>query len=289
MSAGPATAHRPAVRRSPSPRVPRRVSGPARGRARTAPARPAPRTAASVALPSVALPRPVVPRLVDVVVALPDARWLDRLLRGRGWIALIGLALIGLVFMQVSMLKMNAGIGQSVEHAGVLERQNADLRGTVSQLSSEERIQRSAADMGMVMPPAGDIRFLQSRGAHSDAVKAARIMRAPNPTAEQAAAAAAAGVAGTTAPTADGTVPPPTEAAAQAAAQEQAAAAAQPQAQAQAAPTTQVQPQQQAAPVQSQATPQGQTAQPQAQATPQQQAQTAAPAAGAAAAPGTGQ
>ena len=268
MSAGPAAAHRPAVRRSPVPRAPRRVSGPARGRARSMP-RPAPRPA-----PAVALPQPVVPRLLDVLAGLPDARWLDRLLRGRAWIALIGLALIGLVFLQGSMLKMNAGIGRSVERAGTLERQNADLRATVSQLSSEERIQRAAMDMGLVMPPAGDIRYLQSRGVKGDALKAARIMREPTPTAQQTAAAATAVPQETT--------PAPTEAAAQAAQPQ----TAQPQAQAAPAQTTTAtaQPQQQ----------QSQTAQPQAQPVEPQQTAAApqsqtAPQAGAAVAPGPGQ
>ena len=276
-----ATAHRPAVRRSPSPRVPRRVSGPARGRARTAP-RPTPRPRATPRATAQTVGLPQLPRLVDVLAGLPDSRWLDRLLRGRAWIALIGLALIGLVFMQVSMLKMNAGIGQSVERTATLERQNADLRATVSQLSSEERIQRAAADMGLIMPPAGDIRYLESRGARADAVKAARIMREPTPVAQQTAAAGAAAVQQ------DPQQVPPTDAAAQAAQPQ--AQAAQPQAAA-AQPTT-AQPQQHAQPAQP-AQPQAQqpaaSAQPQpTAAAPQPQAQTA-PQAGAAVAPGPGQ
>jgi hypothetical protein len=265
-------AHRPGIRRSPSPRAPRRVSGPARGRVRTAP-RPAPRVTPRASAPAVSLPQlPQLPRLVDVLVGLPDSRWLDRLLRGRAWIALIAVALIGLVFMQVSMLGMNAGIGQSVERSATLERQNADLRATVSQLSSEERIQRAAADMGLLMPPAGDIRYLQSRGARHDALKAAQTMREPAPLA----------AAAVTDPQAQGqTTPPPTDAAVQ---------AAQPQADA-AQPVAQAQPQQQAQPTQT-AQPQAQQAEPQqtAVAQPQQQQQEqAAPQAGAAVAPGPGQ
>jgi cell division protein FtsL len=268
-----ATAHRPAVRRSPSPRVPRRVSGPARGRARTAP-RPAPRVAAPRAsAPAVTLPQlPQLPRLVDVLVGLPDSRWLDRLLRGRAWIALIAVALIGLVFMQVSMLKMNAGVGQSVEKSATLERQNADLRATVSQLSSEERIQRAANDMGLIMPPAGDIRYLQSGGARHDATRAAQIMREPAP------------VATATEQPQQSVTPPPTDAAVQAAQPEAQAAPAQT-----ATPAAQTQ----------QQTPAAQTAQPQAQpvqpqqsaaaAPVQQQQSQAAPQAGAAIAPGPGQ
>jgi cell division protein FtsL len=62
------------------------------------------------------------------------------------------IALGGIVAMQVSLLKVNAGIGRAVETSSTLERQNADLRAAVSQLSSEERIQREATEMGLRMP-----------------------------------------------------------------------------------------------------------------------------------------
>jgi hypothetical protein len=41
---------------------------------------------------------------------VPDARVLDRLIRGRLWIGLIAGALVTLVFMQVSLLKLNTAI-----------------------------------------------------------------------------------------------------------------------------------------------------------------------------------
>ena len=225
MSAGPAAAPRPHVRRPAGrthvPRAPRRVSGPARGKQRT--------TARAVAQGStVALPRPLAPRIVEGLRALPDSRWVDGLLRGRAWIFLIGVMLMGLVFMQVSMLEMNAGIGRTVDKTGTLERTNADLRATVSQLSSEERIQREAAGMGLVMPPAGEVHYLTSRGPKADAARAAKVMRAPTPEAQQTAAQgadlAAAGVTtATPTTTAEGEpLPEPTPAAQQQAATPQA-------------------------------------------------------------------
>jgi hypothetical protein len=276
VSAGPATAPRPHVRpgrRTTTPRAPRRVSGPARGKQRTMP-----RAVAHGS--TVALPQPLGPRVLEGLRGLPDSPWVDRLLFGRAWIFVIGLALMGLVFMQVSMLEMNAGIGRAVEKTGTLERTNADLRATVSQLSSEERIQREAAEMGLVMPPAGEVHYLTSRGPKADAARAAKVMRAPTPEAQQTAAQgadlAAAGVI-TTAPTAtaDGEpLPEPTPAA-----QQQAATTAASQGQ----PVPQ---QQQAQPQQT--APTTQTAQPQQQAaTPQPEPAPAA--SGAAVAPGAGQ
>jgi hypothetical protein len=95
--------------------------------------------------------------------ALPEHRMVDRLLRGRAWIWLIGIMLGGIVAMQVSLLKLNSGISHSVETAGTLERVNADLETEVARLSSGERIQTTAADEGMVAPPAGDVAYVTAR------------------------------------------------------------------------------------------------------------------------------
>jgi hypothetical protein len=259
VSAGPAAAHRPTIRRSPSQRPPRRVSGPARGRVSTRPA------AGTVALPQPA--QPLAPRLVDILVGLPDARWLDRLMRGRAWIAIIAFALIGLVFMQVSMLGMNAGIGQKVERASTLERAIADERAAVSALSRPERIQSEAARAGMIQPKPGDVTYLRSRGSRTDGAVAAKTMTAPSPEAT----AAVTGAENTAAAT--GALPP-TDAALQAQNEEAATADTVPGAQTQAeqpqaAAQAQVQPQQQATPT---ATPQTQqqTATPTQQVQPQQ-------------------
>ncbi len=41
-------------------------------------------------------------------------------------------------------------------------RQNAQLRAEVSDLASGERIREAAAGLGMVAPPAGEVRFLNA-------------------------------------------------------------------------------------------------------------------------------
>jgi hypothetical protein len=127
-----------------APRVPRRVSGPLR---------PAPAS------------QPLGVRLAAFASTLPDRGIVDRLVRGRAWIAVVGTLLIGLVAMQVSLLKLNAAIGGDVERTTALERTNGELRAQVSQLESGERIQEEAASLGMVMPPAGQISYLSAGGA----------------------------------------------------------------------------------------------------------------------------
>jgi hypothetical protein len=145
------------TRRPPSTSIPRRISGPSRPRAVVT-------SAGAVALPrSIGAPPPW-RRWMGRLASLPDHRLLDRLLNGRAWIGLVGFALIGIVFMQVSLLKLNSGIGQSVERAATLDRQNSQLRAAVSELGSNDRIQAEAQRLGLVVPPAGSVTFLGSHG-----------------------------------------------------------------------------------------------------------------------------
>ncbi len=162
--------------------------------------------AAAVAPRGVALPRPSLPRphLVHAARGFSLRRTLDHLLRGRAWIALLTALLLGIVFMQVHMLKLNAGISRAVETAGTLERQNAQLRQQVSQLGASDRIEDAAAQLGMTMPAPGSVRYLDAGEVDVDAKRAASTMTAPDPNAaaQAAAAAEAAAPAGTTAPVA---------------------------------------------------------------------------------------
>jgi cell division protein FtsL len=141
--------------------LPRRISGPiARPRAVPVP------------------PRPVT-GVFDRIKALPDHRVIDRLLRGRVWICFIGVALMGIVAMQVSMLKLNSGISRAVETTATLERQNSDMEASIARLASGERIRAAADTGGMVTPAAGEVHYLRVRGG-IDGRLAARRMRAPS-------------------------------------------------------------------------------------------------------------
>jgi len=143
----PAAAAAPRTRIRPSTAPPRRVSGPAHKRSeRTVPS-----------------PPPLALRLGGAVHGLAEHHLVDRLVRGRAWIGILAIGLIGIVFMQVSMLRLNAGVGAAVEKAGVLERQNSALRASISELSSGERIAAEALQLGLVLP-AGTPRFLNAEG-----------------------------------------------------------------------------------------------------------------------------
>src|SRR5215213_248379 len=145
------------ARSAVAPRAPRRVSGPV-----AAPAGAA------------ALPRRGTTGLFARVRALPEHRVVDRLLRSRLWIWALGLALGGIVTMQVSLLKLNSGISRAVETTTTLERQNAALEASIARLSSPDRIERGALQLDMLMPPAGDVSYVTA--GPQDAARAARRM-----------------------------------------------------------------------------------------------------------------
>ena len=192
-----------------APRIPRRVSGPGRTARRPASTKPSSRT-------RTAAPQPFALRVLARLQALADSRLLDRLVRGRLWIPLVAAALVGVVFMQVSMLRLNAGIGTDVEAIGKLERENSVMQADVSRMEAGERIQSVARGLGMVVPAAGSFHYVQAGEPRAGALAAAR-MQPPDPEAlaraQQETAAqseAAAPAAATPAAPATTTATPPT-------------------------------------------------------------------------------
>ncbi|HWH43506.1 MAG TPA: hypothetical protein VNT32_02120 [Thermoleophilaceae bacterium] len=151
--AAAAPARRRVPVRAPSRRAP--VAKPARGRLRVVPRNPSARQASAL-----------------------GAGVLDRLLRGRGWIACIGLLLTGVVFFNVSLLQVNRGITSTSERSAELRRENAELRLRVAELASSERIQLAAGRLGFVLPRPGDVRYLEA-SPRRDARRAAKRIEAP--------------------------------------------------------------------------------------------------------------
>jgi cell division protein FtsL len=105
-------------------------------------------------------------------------RALDRLIRGRVWIALIAFALIGIVTLQLLILQLNASIGRSLVREGQLQRSNAALSIQDSELASGERVESEAERLGMELVPESSLRFLGSN-PHADVARAAAALGTP--------------------------------------------------------------------------------------------------------------
>jgi hypothetical protein len=135
----PAQPLRPAAR-------PRRVSGPARARSRSP--RGAPRAGGWAG-------SRLFGQLLDRLIWNPPAR---------AWIGLVAFALIGIVAMQLWVVKLGVGIGHALVHAELLQRENSALAIEDSSLSSGERVERLALARGMVIAPPGALHFDTLRG-----------------------------------------------------------------------------------------------------------------------------
>ena len=178
----------------PAPRTPRRISGPVQSppparrdlAPRPAPARrrPVPRPAPDRLRPAprqrrrigLALPSPLA-----LLRSLPDQRLLDRLIRGRAWIPVLGVLLAGIVGMRVEVLKLGVSVGNSVALTSQLQSENQTLRANVATLSNAARIERLAGTMGMVLPGPLDVHFIPASAA-GDLGSAAAGIASPDPT-----------------------------------------------------------------------------------------------------------
>ena len=108
------------------------------------------------------LPRPVIGR--PSLAAVRSAA-IERLFAGRTWIVVLGTMLLGLVFLQVTLLQLNTRISTDIQSAAALERDNAELRSGISHLAAGRRVQDVARQLGMILPGAGAMCYL--RAAHS--------------------------------------------------------------------------------------------------------------------------
>ncbi len=112
--------------------------------------------------------------------SLPDQPLLDRIVRGRAWIPLLGVMLAGIVAMQVEVLKLGTSIGRSLERGTALQSRNELLRANVAALDDGQRIERLAARTGMVMPAPAAVGFLAG-APRANVQKALTNIHAPNP------------------------------------------------------------------------------------------------------------
>ncbi|HVO54285.1 MAG TPA: hypothetical protein VMT37_07725 [Solirubrobacterales bacterium] len=147
-SAAPAPA-RPKPRRAPAkPQRARATAAPARAPQRT---RPKPKRAATQ--PRLAL---VVGRTAATVRDLPDSGLIVRMTRGRAWIAVLGVLLVGIVALNVVTLSFAATQGKIDEQITALENENSALATRASKLYAIKRIRHEAGEGGLTMAGSSD-------------------------------------------------------------------------------------------------------------------------------------
>jgi hypothetical protein len=164
--AAPGTRTREPVRRRYSPPKPRRVSGPAR---RTPGKRPA---HARLRRGGLLL------WLLSALERLASHRLLDRLIRGRAWLMVLTFALIGIVTLQLALLKLNGAMGRALHSQALLQRENAALSIENSELSAADHVQAGAAQLGLAFASSASLRFL-TPSLHGDFARGAAALASP--------------------------------------------------------------------------------------------------------------
>jgi hypothetical protein len=138
--------------------------------AATAPARrvrtssPVRRTKSNSAAPARTAPRPrraparrpgaqLIPIAVGTATAvrqLPDSSLIVRMTRGRAWIAVLGVLLVGIVALNVLTLSVTATQGHVEANLQALDQENPFLRSREAQISSTVRVRHDAAALGLI-------------------------------------------------------------------------------------------------------------------------------------------
>jgi hypothetical protein len=170
----------------------RRAAAPARAPSRKAPARkkpvkvqlaPAPARRAAPARRSAPSRRPggqLIPIAVGAATAarhLPDSSLMVRMTRGRAWIAVLGVLLVGIVAVNVLTLSLSAAAGHIDQNILALEQENSLLNSRDAQRSGSARVRYEAGALGLA-PAATDQIDGINVGPHDAAIAAQRLAAA---------------------------------------------------------------------------------------------------------------
>jgi hypothetical protein len=151
----------PPKRKAPArkPARSRAVPAPAKAPARRTPTRkPAPKRAPAGTRPKLAL---VAGRTAVAVRQLPDSSLVVRMTRGRAWIGVLGLLLVGIVALNVATLSFAASAGQIDEQITALEKENSMLEAREAQHYSTARVRSQGAALGLAMPTTEEPRSIE--------------------------------------------------------------------------------------------------------------------------------
>jgi hypothetical protein len=132
---------------------------------------------AGVMRPAVAgaalLPQAAV-RSAGAVRDISDSSLIMRLTRGRGWIAVLGTLLVGIVALNVLSLSLNAGAGATSLQIDELKTQVSSLRAQIDERLSASRVQAEATRLGLAVPSPRAITYLSA--SDGDAQRLARLL-----------------------------------------------------------------------------------------------------------------
>jgi hypothetical protein len=92
---------------------------------------------------------------------LLDQPLLDRLIRGRIWIALVAVGLLGIVALRVAILSVGTNIGDTVARIEALQQSNEQTATRIATIESGGSVSSEAGSLDMVEPPAANVVYLR--------------------------------------------------------------------------------------------------------------------------------
>jgi hypothetical protein len=94
---------------------------------------------------------------------LPDSSLVVRMTRGRAWIAVLGVLLVGIVALNVITLSLAATAGRVDQNIQALDQENSILRSRDAQRSGAGRIRHDAASLGLSAASIDEVTYVKSR------------------------------------------------------------------------------------------------------------------------------
>jgi hypothetical protein len=120
---------------------------------------------------------PIAAGAATAVRQLPDSSLMVRMTRGRAWIAVLGVLLVGIVAVNVVTLGLSAAAGHIETNITALEEENSLLSGRDARLYGSARVRHEAAGFGLVAASSDGTSYLQA-SKHDVAIAAQRLAAA---------------------------------------------------------------------------------------------------------------
>jgi len=117
-------------------------------------------------------------RAAVAVTQLPESGLIHRLTRGRAWIGLLGVLLVGIVALNVVTLSFAASAGKVEAVNTELSKENSMLQSLAAKKYGQERMRHEAANLGLALPTEADAQPQLITARKSDVAEAAARLKA---------------------------------------------------------------------------------------------------------------
>src|SRR6185437_5326119 len=117
-------------------------------------------------------------RAAVAVTQLPESGLIHRLTRGRAWIGLLGVLLVGIVALNVVTLSFAASLGKVEAVNTELSKKNSMLQSLAAKKYGQARMRAEAKEQGLALPTEADAQPQLVTARKSDVGEAAARLKA---------------------------------------------------------------------------------------------------------------